>query len=43
MKLKKLVRRRSSMFGVYWCFVVTFGLLKNSRDFIVLIFTFRIL
>ncbi len=36
----KLERRRS-MFGVYWCFVVIFGLLKNSRDFIVLIFTFR--
>uniref|UniRef100_I3K598 Chromodomain helicase DNA binding protein 4 n=1 Tax=Oreochromis niloticus TaxID=8128 RepID=I3K598_ORENI len=36
-----LDRRESSMFGVYWCFVVTFGLFQTSRDFIVLVFTFR--
>lgn len=39
--MKKLDWRKSSMLGVYWCFVVIFGLLKNSRDFIVLIFAFR--
>lgn len=33
MKLKKLDRRRSSMFGVYWCFVVIFWIIKEFKGF----------
>lgn len=39
--MKKLGGRKSSMLGVYRCFVVIFGLLKKSRDFILPNFAFR--